>query len=595
MECSPAPECIPERLLRETALELLSADDKELGPASFLYKDSCGFFAKALAPFLKKCSGRRNVNPDLIIPVGGVEDALNLVITMQLKSNHFRPGGFVFVEERTQLWACDLFLERGLCVRTVASDRNGIIINDLSMQLGALSSLQNQIGCPWNTNPPWPLFLYILPSFNNPTGICLSPGRRLELLELTSNAGLLVVSDDTFALLDYSWEIKMLQIKDRHKVYGHYPGAANPIGALGADKEHELIPLVDFAEFKNVLSVSSFSKVIAPDLAVGWIEATDRGLLDTLSGMAFEISGGSMSHFTACIIAQCLKKDHAEGEEAVAAKIMKLPDLYRHLCDVKNTYAKRYHHLTSALIRFSNALLPPGEANQIHIEGFSDYPDGHVDNVFQFSNSSSYAISHFDKNGVLTAAFERKRIFNSISYVDDIATEDANGRPRFLKTNPQWKNRTGGYFIWVRLPVWVTPRPAFQPIFPVDAPRTTAPQFNQHPNNNFFLMDQMVLGPPSLQWFIEKARTEFSLDFKLDIECTPFGPSVSCSSYSYDSIHGLPCMPVTPFGSAGLRWNYVRMCFVRYDEAALEQAAERFVALLAKIYTECVSVPYYGY
>lgn len=403
VDSCPAADCIPARLLHECATELLKSgeDANSSNPNSdaVLFNDSCKNFGQALAPFLRKCSGRRNINPELILPVKGVADALHILITMQLKHNDHRPGGFVFVEEYTQAWVCDIFQSRGLALRTLTLDAHGLIVDDLRMQLQAYEHERMHMACSGQLQLGWPMMLYIMPSFNNPTGSCLSPQRRLDLLELTRAAGLIVVSDDTFSLLDFSWEIKMLQIKDRHKVYGHYPGAANPIGALGADKVHELKSLVDFSEYRNVISVSSFSKTISSDLSLGWIETTDIVLFDNIKSLALQITDGSMSYFTANVVARCLQKDHANGEATVAARIMKQPDLYRHICDIKNTYAKRYHHLTNALIRYSNMLLPPGGLNQLRIEGYCDYPDGHADNAFQITRGGVM------RNGMLLYLF----------------------------------------------------------------------------------------------------------------------------------------------------------------------------------------------
>lgn len=582
MTSSPAPDCIPVKLLHESAHELLVANKEESEMGSMLFEKTCNEFTSALSPFLKKCMGRTNVNPHSVVPVVGVAEALHVISSVQLKRNNYKPGGFVYVEERTDVRLCDVFLERGFAIKTVASDRHGVVVEDLRAQLLAYDHDKNEPNRKDTEFEPWPVFLYLMPSFNNPTGICLSPSRRIELLELTSAANLLVVADDSLALLDFSWEVKMLQVKDRHKVYGHYPGAVNPIAALGADKVHELRSLIDFSEFTNIVSVSSFAYVITPELRVGWIECNDSELFQLLKTMVTQISGGGLSHFSACIVAQCLKKDHTNPADVVAANIMKEPDLYRHVCDIKNSYANRYHHLTSALIRFSNMLLPPGDLNQIRIEGFSDYPDGHVDNVFQ----------------VVPVATALQNVGSPTS------TGCGSSSWRSSEVTPRWKNRTGGYFIWVKLPVWVRPRPV-QPYYPAPAypidPNLAGPSTNQA----YYLVDpaqpQPPVGPHSLQWFLEKARNEFNLDIKLDIECTPMGLAVTYTTfvpqptYSEEGQVGGGSAARVTCGPCGTGSRFVRMCFVRYDESTLEEAAERFISLLAKVYAECAQASSYGY
>lgn len=159
---------------------------------------------------------------------------------------------------------------------------------------------------------------------------------------------------------------------------------------------------------------------------------------------------------------------------------------------------------------------------------------------------------------------------------------------------PQWKARTGGYYIWVRLPAWVRPRPVYAGGMNGVPPTAYA----RAPDGSFYLLgpEHVSLGPPSLQWFIEKAQNEFSLDFKLDIECTPVGPNVSYTPFLRHAFPGDPAAAFMAMGPCSSAWRHVRMCFVKYNESVLEEAAERFVTLLASVYAECAPTPYgYGF
>ena len=90
-----------------------------------------------------------------------------------------------------------------------------------------------------------PRLIYTIPNFQNPSGTTLSPERRKRLLELAHEWGSVILDDDPYGELRFS---------------GHdVPSFA------------ELSP-----EDPLVFSVRTFSKVLAPGLRVGWIDADPR-------------------------------------------------------------------------------------------------------------------------------------------------------------------------------------------------------------------------------------------------------------------------------------------------------------------------------
>lgn len=93
-----------------------------------------------------------------------------------------------------------------------------------------------------------PRFLYTVPSFHNPTGVTMSPGRRRIVMELSARYSLPVVEDDVFHPLDYGRE------------------GPRPVRPLKADDERGLVYYVD-----------SFSKTLLPGLRIGYIVAPPAG------------------------------------------------------------------------------------------------------------------------------------------------------------------------------------------------------------------------------------------------------------------------------------------------------------------------------
>src|SRR5690606_22865195 len=87
-----------------------------------------------------------------------------------------------------------------------------------------------------------PKVIYAIPTFQNPSGATLSLERRHQLLELAREWGSVVLDDDPYGMLRFAGE----DLPTLHQL---------------ADGD----PLV--------FSVRTFSKIIAPGLRVGWVDA----------------------------------------------------------------------------------------------------------------------------------------------------------------------------------------------------------------------------------------------------------------------------------------------------------------------------------
>ena len=93
--------------------------------------------------------------------------------------------------------------------------------------------------------------MYVLPNFQNPGGVTLSEDRRTQLVWLSDKYGIPIIEDDPYGQLRYEGEhIKPLIVLDR----------ANVLRDNGY-------------QFGNVIYLSTFSKVLAPGLRLGWIVA----------------------------------------------------------------------------------------------------------------------------------------------------------------------------------------------------------------------------------------------------------------------------------------------------------------------------------
>ncbi len=241
----PQLALLPLSMLRQAAEERLSQSDN-----SFLqYGPEQGdwYLRAALAAFLAD-EDTATADPDRLFITSGISSALDLLCTLFTQA-----GDTVFVEEPSYFLALHIFADHGLRVISIPTDRAGINIDALENALK-----QHQ-----------PKFLYIIPVFQNPSGHTLSQERREQLLSLSRQRGFLLFADEVYQYLHYSLQ---------------------PPRCLGS-----------YAHFEKVVSLGSFSKILAPGLRLGWIQAAPA-IIRRLTGGGLLTSGGGMNPFTSAVV-----------------------------------------------------------------------------------------------------------------------------------------------------------------------------------------------------------------------------------------------------------------------------------------------------
>jgi DNA-binding transcriptional MocR family regulator len=158
------------------------------------------------------------VKPDEILLTTGVTQGLSIVTTALCER-----GDKVLVEQPTYLGFLGLLQSCGVEPVAVPLDDQGLRLEHLERIL-----VRER-----------PRFLYTVPSFQNPTGICMSEQRRSGLLSLAEEYGLFILEDDIYGFLDYD-RVAPQSLKSR-------------------DPDNLII------------YVNSFSKVLYPGLRVGFI------------------------------------------------------------------------------------------------------------------------------------------------------------------------------------------------------------------------------------------------------------------------------------------------------------------------------------
>jgi len=202
-------------------------------------------FRTALSRFLTEMYGVP-VDPAQLLVTNGASQGLDLICTLFSQA-----GDAVFVEEPTYFLARKIFADHRLKSVTLPMDADGLVVDAVEEKLKRSR----------------PAFLYTIPTYHNPTSVCLSGARREQLAELSRRHDLLVVADEVYHPLAYA-------------------SAPPP-------------PLASLCMSARIISLGSFSKILAPGLRLGWLQAAPDsiarfvqcGLLDSGGGVAPFMSG----------------------------------------------------------------------------------------------------------------------------------------------------------------------------------------------------------------------------------------------------------------------------------------------------------------
>ncbi len=263
----PQLELLPSEGLARAASRALGGPDNSglnYGPAR-----GNGYFLLALAELLQEGYGIP-VDPSTLMATGGCSAALAM-----LASALARPGDTVLVEDPTYFLAHRVFHDAGLKVVGVPLGPEG-----LEPERVAAAVREHR-----------PKLLYTIPVYQNPSGLTLSAAARQPIVEICAEHGVTVLADEVYQLLSYQ-------------------GSPPP-------------PLAAYIDSEVVISLGSFSKILAPGLRLGWLQAAPA-LLGRLTSLGVFASGGGTNHFMTCLVKEWLES----GDQK--AYLEELRALYRH-------------------------------------------------------------------------------------------------------------------------------------------------------------------------------------------------------------------------------------------------------------------------
>ncbi|HQU38103.1 MAG TPA: PLP-dependent aminotransferase family protein [Anaerolineales bacterium] len=248
----PAPEVFPLERFREASNTVL----ENFGPQSLQYSTTEGHrpLREMIARHISRFSSE--VSADNVLITSGSQQALDFVGRLFVNR-----GDYIVVESPTYLGALQAWNAYGAQYIPVRADEHGMIVDELEAAL--------RVG---------PKFIYVLPNFQNPSGSTLSLERRKQLIRIADKYGVPIIEDDPYGQLRYEGEhipsIVALDSEYRGPNGGHYSG--------------------------NVIYLSTFSKLLAPGLRLGWVIAPSEVIQKlVMSKQAADLHTSSFNQYIA--------------------------------------------------------------------------------------------------------------------------------------------------------------------------------------------------------------------------------------------------------------------------------------------------------
>ncbi len=248
----PAHELLPVAAVREIVDSIWAQADRT---RLFNYGDEQG--NRQLIDFLTARLQRSEnlaVSRENVMIIGGSTWGVDMI------THHLaEPGDTILVDAPSYRDALHIFRDAKLDVESIAIDAGGVAVDEMERRLRDLASRGRL-----------PKFYYVVPNFQNPTGITLARERRQAIVDLSKAYGFAIVEDDVYR------DIRFVD---------------------------DLPPsFYALSRGENVLRLGTFSKTLAPGLRIGWLIASAETVKRFVSSGMLRMGGGA-NPFTAAIVA----------------------------------------------------------------------------------------------------------------------------------------------------------------------------------------------------------------------------------------------------------------------------------------------------
>ncbi|MCJ7464015.1 MAG: PLP-dependent aminotransferase family protein, partial [Thermoplasmata archaeon] len=217
----PNPESFPTDLIREILLDVLKKD----GAQALQYGITEGYapLRESVAERMKKRG--MDVSKENVLIVSGSQQAIDLMGKIFID-----PRDTIVISAPTYLAALTNWAIMQATFESVPIDHDNMRMDIFEERVKRLSK---------RANPPE--IVYVLPNFQNPAGVTMPEKNRKKLVDLASEYDFIVLEDDPYGDLRYEGD--------------HIP------------------PLKHWDDEGRVVYISTFSKILAPGLRVGWVVA----------------------------------------------------------------------------------------------------------------------------------------------------------------------------------------------------------------------------------------------------------------------------------------------------------------------------------
>ena len=234
---APATEALPAETIRQIASEVLAPDKRgrealQYGPVKGVKQLREIVAEKLLKP------NDINADPEDVLIVNGGLETMNLLCQVFID-----PGDVILVESPTFVHCVEIFeMFQARCIGC-ETDEHGLVIEDVERKIREYH----------------PKMVYVIPTFQNPTGKTLPADRREKLAELGGKYDVIILEDDPYRELRYSGE------------------ALRPIKA--------------YDKTGHTVYANSLSKIFSPGSRLGYVYA-DRAIIEKL----FDAKTATNSH-----------------------------------------------------------------------------------------------------------------------------------------------------------------------------------------------------------------------------------------------------------------------------------------------------------
>ncbi|KAG8525195.1 putative secondary metabolism biosynthetic enzyme [Bacidia gigantensis] len=343
----PSPSLLPTDALLSATRGVLS--QPSIWETALLYGASDGYMPlrQSITAWLHRYYGSKEDAEHICITGGASQNLMNVlaVLTDPLQTRA------VWMTSPCFYLACRMFEDAGLSgkLKAVREMEGGDLdleelerrmqeVDDSSLQALKRGKINNlDLKPQLSSRKIYSHVIYVVPTFNNPSGRTIPLPCRESLMHLARKHNALIISDDIYDCLQWTTSAKN-DIPSADSTMTNGITMANGNATVNGNNQHQsetptttydapdisnaaptrlvdidrALPLLatDPSGFRHTLSNGSFSKIVAPGVRTGWVDASPA-ICAALASCGASISGGCPSAFMAAVMHQLMVR--AEG------------------------------------------------------------------------------------------------------------------------------------------------------------------------------------------------------------------------------------------------------------------------------------------